>query len=320
MKSFRKLLAGIVLIAMLSVTAGGAFALDTEFAPDPSEQPLPSYLSFTGTIKEINSHVDNEGNTVDGIQYLLTENAEGGLANFRITPDTYYVTDNELRVGAEITGFYDARAVHILIYPARYEAKVLAVDLPEGQSIKVDTFDENMLSADRQLKLNISDETKIVLQNGETFRGELKGKNLAVLYTFTTRSIPAQTSPVSITVLDAMDIVVDEMKIEAPATYIKEDGTIMVPVRAVAEALGYEVGWDYKTRQITLNDEISFVLHEDSYSLLEKSTVQLGVDSELIDGRCYVPLSFFEKVVDVKQAETFEGKVVINSGKVQTAQ
>ncbi len=308
MKLFRKLIACIALIALFSVSAGGALALDIE----SPEQPLPNYLPFTGIVKEINPYVDSQGKAIDGLQFVLTEAEEGGLVNFRVTSDTYYVTDKELYVGAAITGFYDAKAPQILIYPAQPEAKVLAVDLPEGQNIKVDTFKEDIVSVDNQLKLNISNETKVVLQSGEAYTGELAGKNLVVLYTVSTRSIPAQTSPLSVTVLENMDILVDGMGIQSPATHIKADGTIMVPVRAIAEALGYEVGWDYNARTITLNDEISFILNEDSYVNSEKSAIVLGIAPELVNETCYVPLSFFEKVADTKQAATSEGKIVIN--------
>ncbi len=317
MKLFRKLVTGCALAAVLSVPVGGALALDVNVAAVEQERPMANYISFTGIVKEINPYLDRDGNPVDGMLFVLTEGAEGVLVNFRVTPDTYFVTDKELRVGAKVTGFNDAKAPQILIYPAQYEVKALAVDLPEDVNIMMDTFDEDMVSAGNDLKLNISDQTKITLQNGETYTGDLAGKNLMVLYTVSTRSIPAQTSPLSVTVVENMDILVNQMITSSPATYIKADGTIMVPVRAVAEALGHEVGWSYEDRQITLNDGISFVLNEDSYVNSDKSVIQLGAAPELVDEICYVPLSFFEKVAGVQQAETSEGKVIINQEKAQ---
>ena len=47
-------------------------------------------------------------------------------------------------------------------------------------------------------------------------------------------------------------ILVDGEALHAPASYISQDGTTMVPLRAVAEALGCEVAWDPVTRTVSI--------------------------------------------------------------------
>ena len=47
-------------------------------------------------------------------------------------------------------------------------------------------------------------------------------------------------------------ILVDGEALQAPASYISQDGTTMVPLRAVAEALGCEVAWDPVTRTVSI--------------------------------------------------------------------
>lgn len=47
-------------------------------------------------------------------------------------------------------------------------------------------------------------------------------------------------------------ILVDGEALHAPASYISQDGTTMVPLRAVAEALGCEVAWDPATRTVSI--------------------------------------------------------------------
>ena len=47
-------------------------------------------------------------------------------------------------------------------------------------------------------------------------------------------------------------ILVDGEALHAPAAYISQDGTTMVPLRAVAEALGCEVAWDPATRTVSI--------------------------------------------------------------------
>jgi len=47
-------------------------------------------------------------------------------------------------------------------------------------------------------------------------------------------------------------ILVDGAPLNAPGAYITESGTTMVPLRALAEALGCEVGWDPETETVTV--------------------------------------------------------------------
>lgn len=47
-------------------------------------------------------------------------------------------------------------------------------------------------------------------------------------------------------------ILVDGGVLDAPASYISQDGTTMVPLRAVAEALGCEVAWDPASRTVSV--------------------------------------------------------------------
>jgi len=47
-------------------------------------------------------------------------------------------------------------------------------------------------------------------------------------------------------------ILVDGAPLDAPGAYITEGGTTMAPLRALAEALGCEVGWDPETETVTV--------------------------------------------------------------------
>lgn len=51
---------------------------------------------------------------------------------------------------------------------------------------------------------------------------------------------------------DDVHILVDGEPLEAPTAYISADGLTMVPLRAVAEALGCEVTWDPATRTVSI--------------------------------------------------------------------
>jgi hypothetical protein len=99
-----------------------------------------------------------------------------------------------------VTGFYDGDAPVPLIFLPQYAAIVMAKDAP-GQNVFVDFFDRQLISSDGSLRLNISQDTRILLENGQLFNRNPANRYLIVVYGATTRSIPAQTTPTQIIVM-----------------------------------------------------------------------------------------------------------------------
>ena len=110
--------------------------------------------------------------------------------------------------------------------------------------MEVAQFDENF--SNDSLKLNISDETVIENLSGTAVEAKnIVGVDVAVFYKFTTFSIPAQTTPSKILVLSYDEEEVSE-EVAAVQTIIKNDfyevnGVTMVPLRLIAEKLGWTV-------------------------------------------------------------------------------
>lgn len=279
------------------------------------------FNSITGTVKEI---VDSE--SAEDFKILWLEDKEGNPVNFIISKDTSILNNANITEGSTITGFYDVNAPMTMIYPPRYNVKMVAVS-DQDQNVKLDRFDKDLVSFDKTLKLNVTDKTEIVLQDGTTFDGELANRKLVVIYGVSTRSIPAQTSPTKIIVLfekavapiynltdvNTMDIVVNNKKVEAPAAYTNKQGTVMVPLRAIGEALGFEVAWNNKLKSVMLGKGISLRIGEDNYIYMKTAPIQLGTAPEIRDGKTYVPLNFFKKVVQMNNAYVFESQIVIDN-------
>lgn len=185
----RKLLLLLTAVIMISLSANTAFA-----AKKPEEKKA-HFNSFTGTVKEIReSAFDTD------ITYVLLVNKEGMEANIVLTEDTYYINDEKIIIGSEVTGYYDANAMMIMIYPPQYVAVAVMVSNSKP-FIKVDLFDKDLISADKTLKLKISKDTQVISKDGKEFKGALKNRKLAVFYGTSTRSIPAQTTPDKVVVL-----------------------------------------------------------------------------------------------------------------------
>jgi hypothetical protein len=158
-----------------------------------------AFNSFTGTVKEI-----NDLQAEKGLKFVSLESDLGEKATIVISNDTYVVDNAQITEGAVITGFYDATAPMIMIYPPQYRAEVVNL-VEKGKNVKVDRFDENLLSSDLWLKLNISEATEIITEDGKAFDGNLKNRNLIVFYGATTKSLPPQTTPTKIVVLSEKD-------------------------------------------------------------------------------------------------------------------
>lgn len=136
----------------------------------------------------------------EGCYKLMTvENRQGGIVNFVISPTTYFVYAETVNAGDMITGYYDGDAPVPLIYPPQYQALIIVKE-NNVENVKVDFFNSQFVSRDGQLKLNLSPNTPILLRNWQPFTKNPANHNLIVIYGPTTRSIPAQTTPLEVIV------------------------------------------------------------------------------------------------------------------------
>jgi hypothetical protein len=159
------------------------------------------FQSFNGMITMINDFwIDEHGEESGCYKLVSVENRYGALVNFVVTPVTYFVDHVMVKPGDMVTGFYDANAPVPLIFPPQFRAIVMARDT-QFQNVKVDYFNNQLVSMDNNLRLNIGLFTQIVLENGQAFTRNPANRNLIVVYGATTKSIPAQTSPYKIIVM-----------------------------------------------------------------------------------------------------------------------
>ncbi len=155
-----------------------------------------NFTGFSGTITMIEELVGD----IKGCNKMMTiDNGYGSIVRFVVSPTTYFVNHEEVAIGDIVTGYYDSNAPTILIYPPQYPALIMVKERI-NQNVKVAYFNNNLISSDKHLKLNISPDTKILLTNDQPFLGNPSNKNLIVIYGPTTKSIPAQTTPIKIIV------------------------------------------------------------------------------------------------------------------------
>lgn len=304
-----------LLLSMICLFAIPALANEIDYTPQPY------YNFFTGTVEEV-TKVDDVTTKI----YLKNKDLE---AYFILSENTYYADGVKIEKGLEITGYYESGKPMIMIYPPQYTIDIITPVYKEG-FVKVDKFDSNLLSKDKQLKLNISEKTEIVWENNtqiywfakptiEDLETVLGNRQMIVYYDFTTKSLPAQTTPSKIIVLsqqveDKINIIVEDVIIDAPNAYINEAGNVMVPVRAISEAFGHEVSWNNDEKSVKIGSDISFKINETNYSAAG-TLVTLEEASVIKDSRTFVPLSFFKEVMKINVVSYLDDNIILHSGR-----
>jgi len=134
---------------------------------------------------------------------------------------------------------------------------------------------------------------------------------------------PITTLPAPVTALPApapgetldasgWPIQVDGTNITAPASFQTADGVLMVPLRAVAEALGYEVTWNGADRSVRLGVAINASIGSTNLTIGRMAPLTLSAAPVLVDGVTFVPLDFF-RLIGVNNAYAFEGQIVFDT-------
>lgn len=151
------------------------------------------YVSVTGFLLNITRGTDC-------CSQMISMQTDNGIVNFTINSETRVIDARQLLPGLRVAVFYDSSLPVPLIFPPQYRAQIVTV-LARGEQVMLSTFDNNLLSADRSLQLNIARNTETVTINNQSVNCNLQGQTLLVYYSATTRSIPPQTTPRKIVVL-----------------------------------------------------------------------------------------------------------------------
>lgn len=263
------------------------------------EMESTQFITFSGVVEKIEIdgettrfHVKNEREALEMIfpvkkEVLLLDSANGER-----------LEASALKEGTNVDVFYDKNKPMPLIYPATITPDFIMVESENLGFVKVAKFDNELISLDHELKLHISDDTRLLNEKGETLvKNELAGKELIVFYSKTTRSIPAQTTPEKIIALQFTDEKLKEIQ-----QIIDEDhyfiGDIkMIPLRKAAEHLGYKV--EKKKNQITLKLQkgtFQLTIGDKVYGY-NRSIGQLQIPPEIKNGKTYVSDEFVEELL-----------------------
>ena len=157
------------------------------------------YKLLDVTVKEIE--------TLEDGTLFLTFKDEQGPYNIRVPQNTVIVDNDgeaiELQQGQAIQAVVLSNKPMMAIFPPQYAPDLIVVQTTKKGFLKLGIFNESFVNEENDLKLNIHEETVIVdVQGNQMNAPQIIGKLVAVFYWRTTFSIPAQTPPEKIIVLE----------------------------------------------------------------------------------------------------------------------
>lgn len=239
---------------------------------------------------------------------------EGGEATFKLTEDSIMSskTKDMPQVGETVKVVIDGREPMILPEPPVYTVAALVRGEENVYAGQFNKVDGKLVSLDNTLALNIEDEAVV---------DDYDDNDLLVVYGASTRSIPAQTEPTFVAILEDnnaafadflkgeaqrkqdenctdIDVYVDKEKVDftkySNVLPFVEDDYTLVPLRAIAEALGCEVEYDDTTKTVTIKNEkitVELVLNADT-AKVNGEEVKLSKEAKVVSDRTMVPARF----------------------------
>lgn len=268
-----------------------AEAADDAAQENPTETPqqLPERFLAYGTVVQVN---EADGKVVS----YLVKNMEEAETIYHVDENTLYLdsgealptTNGEIKEGTRLY-VYHGPAMALSLPPQTY-AEAVVLNTPEDASCahlhtaekitKTETG-VSILTDQGSLVLHLSADTQVspwLTKNIVTAADIQEGDRFFAWYEAVEESDPAQANPSRVLLTPAKEAeeeVTDGTSIPVTAggktldvTAKMENGVALIPVRAVAEALGCTVTWNEADKSVTLNNgtrQMTLVLGEDLY-------------------------------------------------------
>lgn len=288
----KKLIVSVIALVMGIQAGGVVFAAPASLTDDifvneviRSEENMAEekglYIEKTDVITRIDK-------TENGYSILVGDEFYGTVFHLSqdvliIDADTAsFVTAGDLKVGMKITVVLPKNAPMTMSLPGQTGAAEVIIIQGTKQSGTVGHFNEELVNESNTLALNISEDTVIMNNRGEKrvfVADDVKNKNAVVIYGVTTRSIPAQTNPALVLIMESEEeSLATEIDKEVPEEVIVPAETNAekaiskgeyIVLRQVAKEFGYEIKWENGTKTATLikgDDQMTFTVGQKKYT------------------------------------------------------
>lgn len=296
-------LVGSMCIQSVSLMAMNTEVVTTEVETTNSiEEAVPQVEEKSQVVTRV-GEVTSINETNDTYQLLVGGEMDG--IRFLVQPETLVMNVDtlemmsvkDIKVGMNVTVVLNKNTPMTMSIPPMCSQQVAILVNSSNKQVEVGYFDETLTNEANTLKLNVSEDTMIQNSRGEkrVFTEEdIKKQDAIVIYSISTRSIPAQTNPEYVMILaPTEEKVVDEEVVVNEKSTTKEMGTDegYMAVRELATTLGYKVTWDNQTKTVTLTKEdknIQLVVGKAEYTYNEE-TVTMKDAVKLEGNTVYIP-------------------------------
>lgn len=296
MKTSSYVVCAVLALSLFALPVEGVNAESYEAIPNSEEVEIAKYFEITGTIHEISKQEHG---------YYATVYSKEDPFDVYFHDETV-ILDNtgkeiELKEGMTFKGYVDGSKPRIAIYPPRYSPDVIIVQSDELGTVKLDKFDEKYLNEDQDLIIHFGKDTVLTdLAGKEITKEEIINQNVLIFYDVVLESYPAQVYPSKIILLKKID---EKSNIEKAYRIAKEDyyivgGVKMVPLRLIAEQLGYQVDSTGRGAIVTKGD-VTFVITRGTTKYEWNHSVKTFAQAPaLLEPRkTYVPYDFISQLV-----------------------
>ncbi|WP_303967627.1 stalk domain-containing protein [Sporosarcina ureae] len=290
----------IIPFALSALLVGSVAVPEMSFAKEDVKTEVTSdvkaFIKVEGTIEGVEK---NDGLTL----YTLKGKEEQFVLAVNEKTLIYDNTGkkSKLKKGDSVSAYTDSNKPMVLIFPPQYTPDVVIVEKDEASTAVVGIFDDELVDPYLKLKLNIDESSDISSASGDPVKADdLKGNDLLVFYKVTTRSIPAQTSPEKVVLLDKIEAVDEDVTVEQMIEndQYMVDGVKMVPLRLIAEKLGYVVDSTGVGAIVSKGAPSYTITRGQKEYGYNKSLMKFEEAPELLEpNKTYVPLALIEEMM-----------------------
>lgn len=187
------------------------------------------------------------------------------------------------------------------------EEKVEDVEEVDGKVKLGINFESSVYNIDQEIDIEIPEITD---ENSVDLFAELTNYFGANFGGVPSDVVPPMEPPVK----DGINVMLNGSYIEFPDVFPQNiEGRVLVPIRAISEEMGAEVGYEHETRTVTILDgdnEIVLKIGE-ATAYINGEATELDVPANVIDGRTMVPIRFVAESMDSVVDWDGETKTVI---------
>lgn len=298
----------------LPTTLPGIQATEVNSTHQIDGEVIQNIISSKGEIIEISSkrlRVVGEGAYTDIVLNI------NDTTNIVSADNGMPIAFQDLKLGDTVTAYYGPMVTRSM--PPQGNAIALIIGTPAkgstGMYMKAAKIEENK---DGSIKVLCTNGDRLVTISPDVFEQTAaikEGSELIVWYDIMTMSMPGQAKATKVVLLPAQTnikvhvgagvIVVNgrELVLGKDDSIITRGNTVMLPLRVIAESLGYDVIWDGEQKAVEIRNGMNSTavvrIGNENYEK-SKSTIQLTNAPELVTGKTLVPAEFFINVLQLK--------------------